>query len=92
MIASVLEEKYSVLKTAGNFNNEIGLPLTLFRVKDYHDVAVVEMGISDYSSASDNAHAAPGKSQSSSSTFPHLLPPLQEPGSSCVSSIPGRLS
>lgn len=48
MIASVLEEKYSVLKTAGNFNNEIGLPLTLFRVKDYHDVAVVEMGISDF--------------------------------------------
>lgn len=48
MIASVLEEKYSVLKTAGNFNNEIGLPLTLFRVRDYHDVAVVEMGISDF--------------------------------------------
>lgn len=48
MIASVLEEKYSVLKTAGNFNNEIGLPLTLFRIRDYHDVAVVEMGISDF--------------------------------------------
>ena len=30
MIASVLGEKYNVLKTAGNFNNEIGLPLTIF--------------------------------------------------------------
>lgn len=48
MIASVLEEKYSVLKTAGNFNNEIGLPLTIFRIRDYHEVAVLEMGISDF--------------------------------------------
>lgn len=48
MIASVLSEKYNVLKTAGNFNNEIGLPLTLLRIREEHQVAVVEMGISDF--------------------------------------------
>lgn len=48
MVASVLSERFSVLKTQGNFNNEIGLPLTLFRVKKEHQVAVVEMGISDF--------------------------------------------
>lgn len=48
MIASVLSEKYNVLKTEGNFNNEIGLPLTLLRIREEHDVAVVEMGISDF--------------------------------------------
>ena len=32
MISSVLEEKFKVLKTEGNFNNEIGLPLTIFRL------------------------------------------------------------
>ena len=48
MIASVLAQKYSVLKTAGNFNNEIGLPLTVFNIRDDHDVAVLEMGISDF--------------------------------------------
>jgi UDP-N-acetylmuramoyl-tripeptide--D-alanyl-D-alanine ligase len=47
-IASVLEEKYNVLKTEGNFNNEIGLPLTLLRIRGEHQVAVVEMGISDF--------------------------------------------
>ncbi len=48
MVASVLSEHFSVLKTQGNFNNEIGLPLTLFRVKEHHQVAVVEMGISHF--------------------------------------------
>ena len=48
MLASVLEEKYSVLKTEGNFNNEIGMPLTLLKIRDHHEVAVVEMGISDF--------------------------------------------
>ena len=31
MISAVLEQKYNVLKTEGNFNNEIGLPLTILR-------------------------------------------------------------
>ena len=48
MIASVLSQKYNVLKTAGNFNNEIGLPLTIFNIREEHDVAVLEMGISDF--------------------------------------------
>ena len=48
MLASVLGTKFKVLKTEGNFNNEIGLPLTICRITDEHDVAVVEMGISDF--------------------------------------------
>ena len=48
MITSVLSTKFNVLKTEGNFNNEIGLPLTICRIKDEHQVAVVEMGISDF--------------------------------------------
>lgn len=48
MIASVLSEKYQVLKTQGNFNNEIGLPLTVFNIRKEHEVAVLEMGISDF--------------------------------------------
>lgn len=47
-IAGVLAEKYSVFKTEGNFNNEIGVPLTLLRIQPFHQVAVVEMGISDF--------------------------------------------
>ena len=48
MIASVLSQKFSVLKTEGNFNNEIGLPLTIFGIRKEHQVAVLEMGISDF--------------------------------------------
>ena len=47
-IAGVLAEKFNVLKTEGNFNNEIGVPLTLLRIREKHQVAVVEMGISDF--------------------------------------------
>lgn len=48
MIAAVLAQKYCVLKTEGNFNNEIGLPLTILRIRKEHTAAVVEMGISDF--------------------------------------------
>lgn len=48
MIASVLGEGFEVLKTEGNFNNEVGLPLTILRIREEHEVAVVEMGISDF--------------------------------------------
>lgn len=48
MIASVLSEKYSVLKTEKNLNNELGVPLTIFRINPEHEVAVIEMGISDF--------------------------------------------
>ncbi len=47
-IASVLSTKYNVQKTQGNFNNEIGLPLTIFSITSEHEVAVLEMGISDF--------------------------------------------
>ena len=44
MIAGVLAEKYSVLATEGNLNNNIGVPMTLFRLNRKHEVAVVEIG------------------------------------------------
>ena len=47
-IAGVLSQKYCVLKTEGNFNNEVGVPLTLLRIRKEHQAAVVEMGISDF--------------------------------------------
>jgi UDP-N-acetylmuramoyl-tripeptide--D-alanyl-D-alanine ligase len=46
MMASVFSQKYSTQKTPGNFNNEIGLPLTIFSIKEEHEIAVLEMGIS----------------------------------------------
>lgn len=58
MIASVLSQKYSVLKTEGNFNNEIGLPLTVFRIREEHEVAVLEMGISNFGEMSRLARIA----------------------------------
>lgn len=47
-IASVLSQKYRVLKTEGNYNNEIGLPLTVFQIRPEHQVAVLEMGIDHF--------------------------------------------
>lgn len=48
MIASVLSQKYRTLKTAGNFNNNLGLPLTIFRLTEEDEIAVLEMGISHF--------------------------------------------
>ncbi len=48
MIASVLSQKYKVHKTQGNFNNECGLPLTIFDLTDEHQVSVLEMGINHF--------------------------------------------
>jgi UDP-N-acetylmuramoyl-tripeptide--D-alanyl-D-alanine ligase len=45
MVASVLSQKYNVLKTQGNFNNEFGLPQTIFNIEPEHDIAVIEMGM-----------------------------------------------
>ena len=47
-VSSVLAQKYRVHKTAGNFNNELGVPLTLFGLEEYHEAAVIEMGISGF--------------------------------------------
>lgn len=44
IIASVMSKKYNVLKTLGNYNNQIGLPLTVLRLKD-ENAMVVEMGM-----------------------------------------------
>ena len=48
IVASVLAQKYKVKKTQGNFNNEIGLPLTVFTLEESDEIAVLEMGISDF--------------------------------------------
>lgn len=47
-IATVLSEKYQVLKTIDNYNNEVGVPLTLLQIREEHEAAVIEMGISDF--------------------------------------------
>ena len=48
MLAAVLEGRFRVHRTAGNFNNELGVPLTLFGLEAAHEAAVVEMGISHF--------------------------------------------
>ena len=56
-IASVLSRKYKVLKTEGNFNNNVGLPLTILKLKD-HDVLVVEMGMNHFGEISELTNIA----------------------------------
>ena len=46
MIYSVISKKYKALKTEGNYNNEIGLPLTIMRL-DNEDAAVIELGMNN---------------------------------------------
>lgn len=46
LIAAVLREKYNVMFTQGNFNNDVGVPKTLFTLTPEHEIAVVEMGAS----------------------------------------------
>ncbi|MDD3225537.1 MAG: UDP-N-acetylmuramoyl-tripeptide--D-alanyl-D-alanine ligase [Clostridium sp.] len=48
MTYAILSEKYKVYKTQGNFNNEIGLPLTIFSLDKTYDMAVLEMGMSNF--------------------------------------------
>jgi murE/murF fusion protein len=45
MTGAILNQNHSILKTEGNFNNLIGLPLTLFGLKPAHEIAVLEMGM-----------------------------------------------
>ncbi|MBM7624376.1 UDP-N-acetylmuramoyl-tripeptide--D-alanyl-D-alanine ligase [Sporohalobacter salinus] len=45
LIASVLETKFKTLKTEGNYNNEFGLPLTLFRLDSTYEAVVVELAM-----------------------------------------------
>lgn len=46
LIAAVLQERYKVLYTQGNFNNDVGVPKTLLRLGEMHEIAVIEMGAS----------------------------------------------
>ena len=46
MLASILRQQAEVLATEGNYNNELGVPLTLFRLEEKHRYAVLEMGAS----------------------------------------------
>lgn len=48
MTAAVLAQKYHTMYTQGNLNNEIGMPLTLFRIEEDTQAAVVEMGMSNF--------------------------------------------
>jgi len=48
LTAAALSTKLNVLKTEKNLNNELGVPLTLMSINETHDVAVIEMGISDF--------------------------------------------
>lgn len=48
MIFSVLSHKYNAFKTTGNFNNEVGLPLTVFNMTSENKVGVLEMGMSNF--------------------------------------------
>lgn len=44
LIAAVLSKKYNIIYTQGNFNNHLGLPLTLLQIRPETEIAVVEMG------------------------------------------------
>lgn len=48
MVHAVVSSKYNTLKNEGNLNNEIGVPLTLFRLEKTHEAAVIEMGMSGF--------------------------------------------
>lgn len=48
MIASVVSQKYKVHKTLGNFNNEWGLPITIFEMDGTHQVSILEMGVNHF--------------------------------------------
>lgn len=48
VVAGVLSKKYCTYKTEGNLNNTIGVPLTILRIRDNMDIAVVEMGINQF--------------------------------------------
>jgi UDP-N-acetylmuramoyl-tripeptide--D-alanyl-D-alanine ligase len=47
-VTSVLSQKYKVLSNIGNYNNQIGLPLTLVDLDETHDIAVLEMGMNSF--------------------------------------------
>jgi len=57
--SQLLSEKYTVLKSKGNFNNHLGLPLTLLNLTREHEIAVLEMGMSHTSEIQTLTQIAP---------------------------------
>ena len=53
MIWSVLGQRFQTLKTEGNLNNTVGLPLTVLRLDPFADAAVLEMGMSNFGEIGD---------------------------------------
>jgi UDP-N-acetylmuramoyl-tripeptide--D-alanyl-D-alanine ligase len=47
MVSAALETKYNILKTEGNMNSQVGLPLMMLRMEASHEIAVIEMGMSE---------------------------------------------
>ncbi|MBS4761670.1 UDP-N-acetylmuramoyl-tripeptide--D-alanyl-D-alanine ligase [Carnobacteriaceae bacterium zg-ZUI252] len=58
MIAAILSEKYTVYKTQGNYNNDIGVPKTLLDMPENTQVAVVEMGMDGFNQINRLSHIA----------------------------------
>ena len=58
LAAAALSKKFKVLKTKGNFNNEVGLPLMIFSLDNSYDVAVLEMGMNNLEEIHRMAQAA----------------------------------
>ncbi|MBC2580654.1 UDP-N-acetylmuramoyl-tripeptide--D-alanyl-D-alanine ligase [Clostridium sp. DJ247] len=58
LVAAVLSSKYKVFKTEGNFNNQIGLPLMIFKLDNSYDIAVLEMGMNNLNEIHTMAKAA----------------------------------
>ncbi len=58
MTACVMAQKYKTLRTEGNFNNEIGMPRTIFRLDDTFECAVLEMGMDGFGQISDLTNSA----------------------------------
>ena len=59
ILAALVAARFGVLKTQGNLNNEYGLPLTLLKLDDQHDAAVIEMGMSHRGELARLARIAP---------------------------------
>jgi UDP-N-acetylmuramoyl-tripeptide--D-alanyl-D-alanine ligase len=45
MLLSILKQRFNVIATPGNYNNEYGLPLSIMQLKPEHEIAIIEMGI-----------------------------------------------
>lgn len=58
LITAVLSEEFKVLSTEGNLNNHIGVPLTLLRLNQQHEIAIIEMGANHVGEIAMLAHIA----------------------------------